>query len=641
MFDIKFLAVYTVFLPLLAAIMVGLNTRRYGAISAQLITTGSLILSTAFSTIIFKHVVILHNIIHIKLLKWVDVSFFQAYWSIYIDPLTAVMLFVVTFVSCMVHLYSIGYMAHDEHKQRFMAYLSLFTFFMLMLVTSDNLLQLFLGWEGVGLSSFLLIGFWFKKKSASNAALKAFLVNRVGDIGLALSIFLIAITFQSVEYQQIFANLGRFNETYVIIFGINFSIMDAICILMFVGCMGKSAQLGLHTWLPDAMEGPTPVSALIHAATMVTAGVFLLARCSFLFEHSQMALNLIVVVGALTCVFAASIALVQTDIKKIIAYSTCSQLGYMFFACGVSAYSVAIFHLMTHAFFKALLFLGAGSVIHAIHDEQNINKMGGLYKLLPVTYSFMWIGSLALAGIFPFAGYFSKDLILEHAHLAGTSLGEFAYWMGIFAALCTAFYSWRLIILVFHGSSKIKSSVLKSVHEAPKTMMLPMILLAIGAMFSGYIGEYLLNISVPSSDFWNGALAIRMHHHESLEDFIKILPLVVGVAGIIITSAIYLINPAIANFFADKLRFVYNVLLNKYYFDELYNNIFVASSRKLSNMLWKWIDNSLIDGILNSLAGVIFRFSKASRALQTGKIEHYSFIMFVGVLVIICLVIFY
>jgi NADH-quinone oxidoreductase subunit L len=405
--------------------------------------------------------------------------------------------------------------------------------------------------------------------------------------------------------------------------------------------MGKSAQLGLHTWLPDAMEGPTPVSALIHAATMVTAGVFLLARCSFLFEHSQMALNLVTIIGALTCVFAASIALTQTDIKRIIAYSTCSQLGYMFFACGVSAYSVAIFHLMTHAFFKALLFLGAGSVIHAINDEQDINKMGGLYKLLPVTYLFMWIGSLALAGIFPFSGYFSKDLILEHAHLAGTQLGTFAYWMGIFAALCTAFYSWRLIILVFHKTSKIATDVLKDVHEAPKTMMIPMALLAIGAILVGYVGEYWLSISSATSPFWNGALAIRLHHEEHLDNLIKTLPLIVGVFGIISASVIYLKNPNIAKFFADKLKFIHHLLLNKYYFDEIYDKIFVVMSRKSSIFLWRSFDNGVIDGILNYLARTFFKTSKGLRMLQTGSIYSYSFTMFVGVLAIICLVIFY
>ncbi|MFK7761447.1 MAG: NADH-quinone oxidoreductase subunit L [Candidatus Midichloriaceae bacterium] len=643
MFSIKYLAIYTLFLPIIASVIVGLSTRVLTAKIAQLITISAIFASAIFSMIIFDYVALNHNVVHIKLLKWVDISFFQAYWSIYIDSITAVMLVVVNLVSLLVHVYSIGYMSHDMHKQRFMAYLSLFTFFMLILVTSDNLLQLFVGWEGVGLSSFLLIGFWFKKKNAANAAMKAFLVNRVGDIGLALSVILIALTFKTIEYQQIFANLDRVYDTYFSLLGIEFSTIDTICILMFIGCMGKSAQLGLHTWLPDAMEGPTPVSALIHAATMVTAGVFLLVRCSFIFEHSQIALNIITVVGALTCLFAASIAIVQTDIKKIIAYSTCSQLGYMFFACGVSAYSVAIFHLITHAFFKALLFLGAGSVIHAINNEQDIRKMGGLCKLLPCSYIIMWIGSLALAGIFPFAGYFSKDLILESAYLAQTRFGGLAFWMGIAAAFLTAFYSWRIIILVFHGESKLEKNVVKNIHEAPNSMMIPMIVLALGAMFSGFIGEYILKMANSSSSFWNGAIVSVVKHEgdiHTLPIFIKYLPLIVGLLGIVIAYIIYWNSKNLSNFVSDKLKLIYRILLNKYYFDEVYNVMFVSFIKKISNLFWKIIDNSIIDGIPNGLARVAYNFSKVSRHLQTGVIYHYSFIMFIGILTMICFVVF-
>jgi NADH-quinone oxidoreductase subunit L len=640
MFSIKYLAIYTLFLPIIASTIVGLSTRILTARTANVITISAIFASAIFSMIIFDYVALKHNVVHIKLLKWVDISFFKAYWSIYIDSITAVMLVVVNLVSLLVHVYSIGYMSHDMHKQRFMSYLSLFTFFMLVLVTSDNLLQLFVGWEGVGLSSFLLIGFWFKKKSAANAAMKAFLVNRVGDIGLALSIILIALTFKTIEYQQIFANLDRVYDTYFSLFGIEFSTIDTICILMFIGCMGKSAQLGLHTWLPDAMEGPTPVSALIHAATMVTAGVFLLVRCSFIFEHSQIALNIITIVGAVTCLFAASIAIVQTDIKKIIAYSTCSQLGYMFFACGVSAYSVAIFHLMTHAFFKALLFLGAGSVIHAINNEQDIRKMGGLFKLLPYSYILMWIGSLALAGIYPFAGYFSKDLILESAYLAQTEFGGFAFWMGNAAAFLTAFYSWRLIILVFHGESKLEKDVVKNIHEAPCSMMIAMIILALGAVFSGGVGVKMTN---PSSSFWNGAIASVMKHEGDvhiLPIFIKYLPLIVGLLGIVIAYVIYWNNKNLSNFISDKLKLIYRILLNKYYFDEIYNVLFVSCIKKTSNLFWKIIDNSIIDGIPNSLAWIAYNFSKVSRHLQTGVIYHYSFIMFIGILTMICFVVF-
>jgi NADH-quinone oxidoreductase subunit L len=643
MFTTEHLAIYTLFLPIVASIVVGLGTRTLIVEMSQIITITAILVSAVFSVVIFNYVALNHNIIHIKLMKWVDISFFQASWSIYIDSVTAVMLLVVNLVSLLVHVYSVGYMSHDMHRQRFMAYLSLFTFFMLILVTSDNLLQLFVGWEGVGLSSFLLIGFWFEKQSAANAAIKAFLVNRVGDIGLALSIILIAITFKTIEYQQIFTNLDKVYDSYFSLFGIEFSTIDTICVLMFIGCMGKSAQLGLHTWLPDAMEGPTPVSALIHAATMVTAGVFLLVRCSFMFEHSQMALNLITVIGALTCLFAASIAIVQNDIKKIIAYSTCSQLGYMFFACGVSAYSVAMFHLTTHAFFKALLFLGAGSVIHAINNEQDIRKMGGLYKLLPRSYILMWIGSLALAGIYPFAGYFSKDLILENAYLAQTKLGDFAFFIGIIAAFLTALYSWRLIILVFHKESKLEKKVIENIHEAPISMMIPMIILAMGAIFSGYIGEYVLKMASASSSFWSGAVAIAMRHKSEvhiLPVLIKYMPLIIGGLGIMVAYLLYLNNKNLPNYISDRLKLIYRILLNKYYFDEIYNFLFVISIKKISNLFWKIVDNSIIDGIPNSIARFVYNFSRVSRRLQTGVIYHYSFVMFIGILTIICFVIF-
>ena len=398
------------------------------------------------------------------------------------------MMFTVSTVSAIIHVYSIGYMAHDPGIPRFMSYLSLFTFFMLALVSADNFLQLYFGWEGVGLVSYLLIGFWYTRPSACAAAIKAFLVNRVGDFGFALGIAAIYLVFDSVEFDTVFGNAGKFADTNLMVFGQSFDTLTVICLLLFVGAMGKSAQLPLHTWLPDAMEGPTPVSALIHAATMVTAGVFLVARCSPLFEHAPTALAFVAFIGASTALFAATVGLVQNDIKRVIAYSTCSQLGYMFFACGVSAYAAGIFHLYTHAFFKALLFLGAGSVIHAMSDEQDMRKMGGIWRRIPITYAVMWIGSLALAGLPFFAGYFSKDLILEAAWAAHSPFAHYAFWLGTIAAVLTAFYSWRLLFLTFHGTPRASSEVMAHVHESPKVMTIPLILLAIGATFSGIAG---------------------------------------------------------------------------------------------------------------------------------------------------------
>ncbi|MFQ3306774.1 MAG: NADH-quinone oxidoreductase subunit L [Candidatus Midichloriaceae bacterium] len=637
-FNFHYLAILAVFLPLFASIFVGIDSKKFSKRVADFVTTFCCIMSFVSSALIFYYVIILHNVIHIKIFKWIDVSCIIAYWSIYIDSLTSVMLCVVTFVSSLVHLYSIGYMSADKNKQRFMAYLSLFTFFMLILVVSDNFLQLFLGWEGVGLSSFLLISFWYEKKSASNAALKAFLVNRVGDIGLIIAIFLIALTFKSVEFQDIFSNVGKFENTSVWLLGREFFIIDLICVFMFFGCMGKSAQIGLHVWLPDAMEGPTPVSALIHAATMVTAGVFLVVRCSLLFEYSDVATNMITFVGAITCVFAASIALVQNDIKKIIAYSTCSQLGYMFIACGISAYPVAIFHLVTHAFFKALLFLGAGSVIHAVNNEQDIRKMGGLYKALPVTYILMWIGSLALAGIFPFAGYYSKDLILESAYLANNKFSFFAYNMGIVAALFTAFYSWRLIFLVFHNTSNMKKDQFKKVHESPKSMMIPMVLLAVGAIISGFVGEHVFDMGFSGSDFWNGSVAVEdlsLENISSIPDAIHALPLIMGVLGIVIAYVLYIFMKSIPKKIATRFKFMHALFFNKYYFDEIYHFIFVNSMRKFSLVCWKVIDNSLIDGFLNISAVSVLHISKIFQKLQNGKVYRYAFVMLIGMIIFI------
>ena len=461
-----------VFFPLLGAIIAGLFGRAIGDRGAQLVTCGGLILAALCSWVVLADVVG-GAPYKVEVLRWIHSGTFEADWVLRVDVLSAVMMFVVSTVSALIHVYSIGYMAHDASVPRFMSYLSLFTFFMLALVTADNFLQLYFGWEGVGLVSYLLIGFWYTRPSAAAAAIKAFLVNRVGDFGFALGIAAVYLVFDSVEFDVVFAGAPDFVDTEIVFLGMGVDTLTVICILLFIGAMGKSAQLPLHTWLPDAMEGPTPVSALIHAATMVTAGVFLVARCSPLFEYSPTALGFVAFIGATTALFAATIGLVQNDIKRVIAYSTCSQLGYMFFACGVSAYAAGIFHLYTHAFFKALLFLGAGSVIHAMSDEQDMRRMGGIWRKIPITYAVMWIGSLALAGVPFFAGYYSKDLILEAAWAAHGPFASYAFWLGILAAVLTAFYSWRLLFLTFHGEPRAAPEVMAHVHESPKVMTDP------------------------------------------------------------------------------------------------------------------------------------------------------------------------
>ena len=479
--------VLIVFLPLVAALIAGLFGRAIGDRGSQLVTSTAVIIGAILSWVALYQIAFQQTTEVIELLTWIDSGDFDVNWMLRIDSLTAVMLVVVNTVSAVVHVYSIGYMSHDPHKPRFMAYLSLFTFAMLMLVTSDNFVQLYFGWEGVGLASYLLIGFWYKKPSANAAAIKAFVVNRVGDFGFALGIMGIYLVFDSVSFDDVFAAApSQVGQTFEFL-GYQVDILTTLCLLLFVGAMGKSAQIGLHTWLPDAMEGPTPVSALIHAATMVTAGVFMVARCSPIFEYSPDALMVVTIVGASTCFFAATIGLVQNDIKRVIAYSTCSQLGYMFFALGIGAYPAAIFHLFTHAFFKALLFLSAGSVIHAVSDEQDMRNMGGLWKHIKVTYAMMWIGSLALAGIPFFAGYYSKDLIIESAFAAHTGVGEYAFWAGVAAALLTAFYSGRLIFMTFHGKPRASKEVMAHVHESPMVMLIPLGVLALGAIFAGML----------------------------------------------------------------------------------------------------------------------------------------------------------
>ncbi len=627
-----------VFLPLLAAGGVGLTTRFIPDFRSQIITSGSLILSAILSAFVFYHVVFGPGPEVVTLLPWIASGDFKADWALKVDVLTAVMLIVVTWVSACVHVYSIGYMSHDHHKPRFMAYLSLFTFFMLMLVTADNFVQLFLGWEGVGLASYLLIGFWFHKPSANAAAMKAFLVNRVGDVGLAMGIALIFMTFGSVHYDTVFAAVADHQEETFTIFGYALPLLDVIGLLLFIGCMGKSAQLLLHTWLPDAMEGPTPVSALIHAATMVTAGVFLVARCSPIFEFAPIALQVITVVGATTAFFAATIGLVQNDIKRVIAYSTCSQLGYMFFACGVSAYSAGIFHLMTHAFFKALLFLGAGSVIHAMSDEQDLRKMGGIWKKVPYTYAFMWIGSLALAGLPVFAGFYSKDTILEVAFAAHSAVGNYAYVLGVMGAFMTAFYSWRLLFMAFHGESRADEETQHHVHESPPIMLGPLVPLVLGALFAGALGYYWLGMVSPEGEFWRGAIFVSpahpvLEHAHHIPAWAKFLPIVVSVLGIALAWVFYIRRPGIPAKIARTFGGVYRFLLNKWYFDELYDILFVRMAKRLGRILWKRGDEKTVDRFgPNGFAWLSLRGGVLTSNSQSGFLYHYAFAMMLGLL---------
>jgi len=638
-----------VFLPLIGSIVAGIlafcpskDERRQSRIdfAAQWVTCGAMLLSMLLAVFVFVDVVVHGNTGTIELFTWIDSGAFEVSWALKLDTLTAVMMLVVTVVSAMVHVYSVGYMHDDPDIPRFMSYLSLFTFFMLMLITADNLIQMFFGWEGVGLASYLLIGFWYNKPEANAAAIKAFVVNRVGDFGFLLGIFATFVLFQSVHLDTIFAAAAGKAEATLNVFGGEFHATTVICLLLFIGAMGKSAQIGLHTWLPDAMEGPTPVSALIHAATMVTAGIFMVARMSPLFEYSDVALAVVTIVGASTAIFAATVGCVQNDIKRVIAYSTCSQLGYMFFACGVSAYSAGIFHLMTHAFFKALLFLGAGSVIHAMSGEQDMRQMGGVWKLIPVTYALMWIGSLSLAGIWPFAGFYSKDLILEAAYGAHSGVGSYAFWLGIAAAFLTAFYSWRLLLMTFHGQPRADEVVMAHVHESPKVMILPLVVLAMGAIFAGYIGfEWFVGHN--AAEFWGNAI-LTLPGHPSLENahhvpfWVKYLPLVVGVAGIGLAYVMYVLAPGLPGALADRFAAVYRFVLNKWYFDELYDALFVRPAFYIGRGLWKSGDGALIDGVgPDGIAAATLNLARRATRLQTGYVFHYAFAMLIGVLILI------
>ena len=621
-----------IFLPLIGSIISGFFGKFLGSRNSEILTSLFVSISSILSFLIFYKVFNESYTNNLDVFTWINSGTFNVNWSIKIDALSSVMLVVVTLVSSIVHIYSIGYMSHDPHKQRFMSYLSLFTFSMLMLATSDNFLQLFFGWEGVGLCSYFLIGFWFKKESANAAAIKAFVVNRVGDFGFALGIFLIFYLFGTVNYTEVFELIPQSLEKELSFLGINFNAINLVCILLFIGAMGKSAQIFLHTWLPDAMEGPTPVSALIHAATMVTAGVFLVVRCSPIYEYSPLALNIITIVGMSTAFFAATVALAQDDIKKIIAYSTCSQLGYMFFAAGVGAYNVAMFHLFTHAFFKALLFLGSGSVIHSFKDEQNINLMGGVWKKLPYTWVLMIIGTLALTG-FPFlSGFYSKDAIIEFAYLRGNTAGYFAAGIGIFTALLTSIYSWRLLFKTFHGNYNNKKLNISSMHESPMVMIIPLIILAIGAIFSGFLFKDLFIGIESSSNFWKNSIFFLepLSHDHPPSWFVLLTPILV-ILSIPIAYYIFIKNIKISNNIVNGNLPLYNFLKNKWYFDELYDYLFVNPSKKIGLYFWKKIDSRFIDRFgPDGISALIKNISLLAVKFQNGFIYHYAFVMLLG-----------
>ena len=620
------------FLPLLSFIISGFFGKYIGDRISEIITSLFVSISAVLALLVFYQVITQGYENNIVIASWLHSGSLNVNWSIKIDALSAVMLVVVTLISSLVHIYSIGYMSQDPHKPRFMAYLSLFTFAMLTLVTSDNFLQLFFGWEGVGLCSYFLIGFWYKKDSANSAAIKAFIVNRVGDFGFALGIFLIFYLFGTVNYNEVFQQIPQNLNNKLTFLGLHINSIDLICILLFIGAMGKSAQIFLHTWLPDAMEGPTPVSALIHAATMVTAGVFLVVRCSPIFEYSQLTLNIITFVGMSTAFFAATVALVQNDIKKIIAYSTCSQLGYMFFATGVGAYNVAMFHLFTHAFFKALLFLGSGSVIHSFKDEQNINQMGGIWKKLPYTWVLMIIGTLALTG-FPFlSGFYSKDAIIEYAYLRGNTAGYYAVVVGIFTALLTSIYSWRLIFKTFHGTYNNKKLKINTMHESPFVMLTPLIILAIGAIFSGYFFKELFIGHSSSNYFWTDSIKFLLPlslDHPPLW-IIYITPIIV-ILSIPLSYYLFVKNKNITNWLANENQPLYNFLLNKWYFDELYDFLFVKPFKKIGIFFWKNVDIKIIDKFgPDGISNLIKIFSNKAVKFQSGYVYQYAFIMLLG-----------
>lgn len=677
------------FAPLIGALIAGFGWRIIGETGAQIVATGMLFLSCLLSWVIF--LTFDGTTYTYSLFTWIESGTLFTDWAIRIDRLTAIMLIVITSVSALVHLYSFGYMAHDEnfkegesYRPRFFAYLSFFTFAMLMLVTADNLLQLFFGWEGVGVASYLLIGFYYRKPSAGAAAMKAFIVNRVGDFGFLLGIFGLFWLSDSIQFDVILPMGAEFGQMTIPFLGMELNAANTIAMLLFIGAMGKSAQLILHTWLPDAMEGPTPVSALIHAATMVTAGVFLVCRMSPLMEYAPFATNFIIVLGAATAFFAATVGLVQNDIKRVIAYSTCSQLGYMFVAAGVGVYSVAMFHLFTHAFFKAMLFLGAGSVIHAMHHEQDMRNYGGLRKKIPYTFAAMMIGTLAITGVgipttyFGFAGFFSKDAVVESAYAFGGQLGQYAFWALIVAAVFTSFYSWRLMFLTFFGEARGNKHTHDHAHESPWTMLVPLGVLAVGAVFAGvvwynsFFGKtdevgrffgvpYAVEESHDATDADHGAepkAAGYAHYNltgapgegaihaapdnnilneaHEVPKWVKWSPFFAMILGFVTAYWFYIVNPSLPRRLAENQRYLYLFLLNKWYFDEIYDFLFLRPAQWLGRFLWKRGDGAVIDGGINGLAmGVIPFITRLAGRAQSGYIFTYAFAMVLGIVLLI------
>ncbi|MFA5899451.1 MAG: NADH-quinone oxidoreductase subunit L [Hyphomicrobium sp.] len=631
-----------VFLPALGALIAGLFGRLLGPRPSELITTGLLVISCALSWVVFWRVGFGHETSHVVIERWITSGELDVGWAFKIDTLTAVMFVVVTTVSALVHIYSIGYMHEDDSRPRFFAYLSGFTFAMLTLVTADNLVQMFFGWEGVGLFSYLLIGFWYTKPEANAAAIKAFVVNRVGDFGFALGIFGLFAVFRTVNLDQLFEAAGGMAGQTFSFLGYEVDILTTLCLLLFMGAMGKSAQFLLHTWLPDAMEGPTPVSALIHAATMVTAGVFMVARLSPIFEHAPIALQFVVLIGSITAFFAATIGLVQNDIKRVIAYSTCSQLGYMFVACGVGAYQAGIFHLFTHAFFKALLFLGAGSVIHAMHHEQDMRKMGGLRPKLQFTWAMMLIGTLALTGfgiphIAGFSGFYSKDAIIEASFAAHTP-GNYAFWALTIAALLTSFYSWRLMFMTFHGKTRADHHTFDHAHESPPVMLFPLSVLAFGAVVAGAATPFF--IGEGQAEFWGKAIFNGEHNHilhamHELPNWAPWAPTIAMAAGFVIAYFYYIAAPSLPAATARAFRPLYLFLLNKWYFDELYDRIFVRPTFWLGNFLWKVGDIKIINGFIDGTAASVYAVTQRAVRVQTGYVYHYAFVMLIGVALLV------
>ncbi len=629
------MAAAVVFLPLLAAVIAGFFGRVIGDRGAQLVTCGALLLSAVLGILLFRQILASGTPQIIPLASWIVSGGVDVSWSLRLDTLSGVMIVVVTVVSSMVHVYSIGYMHGDPSIPRFMSFLSLFTFFMLALVTSDNFVQLFFGWEGVGLMSYLLVGFWYDRPSANAAAIKAFLVNRVGDFGFSLGIYSVFVIFGSLDFGTVFGAAPKAVGTTMEFLGWRVDSLTLACILLFIGAMGKSAQIPLHTWLPDAMEGPTPVSALIHAATMVTAGVFMVARLSPLFEYAPTALGVVGIIGGTTAIFAASIGMVQPDIKKVVAYSTCSQLGYMFAAAGVSAYGAAIFHLFTHAFFKGLLFLCCGSVIHAMGGEQDMRRMGGLWRKTPITYVTMWVGALSLSAIPFFSGYYSKDTILEAAWASGSAVGRYAWVLGTVAALMTAFYISRVMFMTFHGEPRAGEEAMHHAHESPWVMLIPLIVLAIGATFVGFLG-YDFFVGAERAAFWKSSILVLPQHDslavaEGVPALVRFMPLIFALIGIAIAYVFYIAAPQLPVRLAAQFRALYLFLLNKWYFDELYDWLFVRTAFVLGSGLWRSGDGAVIDGLgPNGVAAVTRDLAQQASRLQTGYLYHYAFAMMIG-----------